>query len=492
MYQYVQKANLYLHDIGNNLSNFFFKYRYVLLISFIVGVIINSIGIFTFKFGVDSEVFPPSLHFIRQRYGSLILYKLFPFLTHNIVSQLVGIIALIFAVLLMISKYNNISNIAKTLFIIMFISCSYFAELQYFFFQSAYNFIAILLAVVAFRLIENNKNIFLYIIAIFFLFIAISSYQSNISIFLSVIMLNIILYFINYKNIKNSIQLFFKSLCLLLLTSIVYYITIKIFSTNISHYYINQIHWLKNSINHFNTLLILFKFIIYKNIWFYIYTFIIIIYIIFNFNTKKERLFFILLSILFFLSVYSLNIIMGSLMPQRARIQLAILPAFTFLLIYIFNNNNIIKIFAIFLALFYISFNSNNTIKFNTSYKITYEQDKITASQLLNIIYIKYPDIIKGKYKLTFYGKMTTSRHLLKPYITSFFTWDGGNPGRILSFMKIMGLPNTVKGSGLIGYNANLSKAPDDLKQLIKKMPSYPSPDCAQLYKDTVIVKLSD
>ena len=255
-----------------------------------------------------------------------------------------------------------------------------------------------------------------------------------------------------------------------------------------SSYFINQILWLRNNADYFKILISIFNFIIYKNIWFYIYSFIIIIYVIFNFNTKKERLFFIFLSILFFLSVYSLNILMGNLMPGRARIQLAILPAFTFLLIYIFNNNNIIKIFAIFLALFYISFNSNNTIKFNTSYKITYEQDKITASQLLNIIYIKYPDIIKGKYKLTFYGKITTSKHPLKPYNTSFFR----SPGRILSFIKIMGLPHTVKDSDLIRLNINLSNAPDDLKQLIKNMPSYPSPDCAQLYKDTVIVKLSD
>lgn len=487
MYQYVQKANLYLHDIGNNLSNFFFKHRYVLLISFIVGVIINSVDIFTFKLGFDTDM-PPTQHFKHQRYGSFILYCLFPFLTHNIISQLVGIIALIFAALLMISKYNNISNTAKTLFIIMFISCSYFAQLQYFFFQSAYNFIGLLLVVTAFRLIENNKNIILHLLAVFFLYIGITSYQSNFSVFLSVMMLIIILNFINDRDIKKSILLLLKSVLILILILIIYYISIKLISIKMSSYFTNQILWLRNNADYFKILISIFNFIIYKNIWFYIYSFIIIIYVIFKFNTKKERIFFILLSILLFLAVYSLNILMGSLMPQRARIQLAILPAFTFLLIYIFNNNNIIKIFAIFLALFYISFNSNNTIKFNTSYKITYEQDKITASQLLNIIYIKYPDIIKGKYKLTFYGRFTTSKHLLKPYNTSFFR----SPGRILSFMKIMGLPHTVKDSDLIRLNINLSNAPDDLKQLIKNMPSYPSPDCAQLYKDTVIVKLSD
>lgn len=485
MYQYVQKANLFLHDIGNNLSNFFFKYRYVLLISFIVGIIINSIGIFTFKFGVDSEIVPYTSHFNRARYGSLILYKLFPFLTYNIVSQLVGIISLIFASLLMISKYN-ISNTAKTLFIIMFISCSYFARLQYFFYQSAYNFIGILLVVTAFRLIENNKNIILHLLAVFFLYTGISFYQSNFSVFLSVMMLNIILNFINDRDIKKSISLFLKSILLLLLTLIVYYISIKLISTKL--YSIGYLLWIRNNVDYNYIIRMLFNFILYKNIWFYIYTFIIIIYVIFKFNTKKERIFFILLSILLFLAVYSLNILMGNIMLGRSRTPLAILPAFTFLLFYIFKNNSILKTIVIILSFIPIIYNTNNVVKYQISNILQYEQDQMTASTLIDIIYAKYPDIIKGKYKLTFYGRIATSKHPLKPYNTSFFR----SPGRILSFMKIMGLPHTVKDSDLIMLNINLSNAPDDLKQLIKNMPSYPSPDCAQLYKDTVIVKLSD
>ena len=49
--------------------------------------------------------------------------------------------------------------------------------LQHFFFQSAYNFIGLLFAAAAFRLIENNKNIFMYLLAVFLLFIGVSSYH---------------------------------------------------------------------------------------------------------------------------------------------------------------------------------------------------------------------------------------------------------------------------------------------------------------------------
>ena len=490
MYQYVQKANLYLHDIGNNLSNFFFKYRYVLLISFIVGVIINSIGIFTFKFGVDSEIFPYTSHFNRNRYGSLLLYKLFPFLTHNIVSQLVGIIALIFAALLMISKYNNISNIAKTLFIIMFISCSYFAQLQCFFFQSAYNFIGLLLVVAAFRLIENNKNIILHLLAVFFLYTGISSYQSNFSVFLSVMMLNIMLNFINDRDIKKSISLFLKSILLLLLTLIVYYISIKLISTKLSS--IGYLLWIRNNVDYNYIIRMLFNFILYKNIWFYIYTFIIIIYVIFNFNTKKERIFFILLSILLFLAVYSLNILMGNIMLGISRTPLAILPAFTFLLFYIFKNNSILKTIVIILSFIPIIYNTNNVVKYQISNILQYEQDQMTASTLIDIIYAKYPDIYKGKYKISFYGYLRPSKHFLKKYSYSWFEWGKGEGFRILNFLKMQGLPESIDLNDSLPRNLKFNRTLQDLKELTDKMPSYPSPDCAQLYKDTVIVKLSD
>lgn len=491
MNKYITNANMWLNDTGNKITSFFSSYRYVLLISFIIGILINSVDIFTFKFGIDSEIIPYNIQFNHQRYGSLILYNLFPFLTNNIISQIIGIISLIFAALLMVSRHN-ISNTAKILFIIMFISCSYFTYLQFFFFQSAYNFIGLLLVVAAFRLIENNKNIIFHILAVFLLFIGISSYQSNFSIFLSVMMLNVMLSFINDKNIKKSLILIMKSVLILLLSLAVYYIVIKITTAKMDSYFSNQILWFRDYIDYFKIIINLFYFIIYKNIWFYIYTIIIIMYVIFHFKNINERFFFIFLSILFFLAVYSLNILMGNIMPERARTQLALLPAFTFILLYIFKENNIFKTIAILLSFFAIIINTTHIVQFQVSYKLQYEQDKMTASKLLDIIYTKYPEIYKGKYKLTFYGKLMPNRLYIKQPYFSFYSWDGGNPNRIFSFLRLLGLPDLIIWDTIISWNKNLSKAPKDLKELIRTMPSYPSPDCAQLYKDTVIVKLSD
>lgn len=494
MNQYLQKMNEWVYDIENNVTNFFIKYKYVLFVSFIIGILINSIDIVTFKFGIDSEVIPLDWQFKRQRFGSLFLYYIFPFLSKNIISQLVGIISLIFASLLIICKYN-ISNVAKTLFVIMIISCSYFSFLKYYFFQFAYNAIGLLLVVMAFKLIENGKNIFGYLLAVFLLFIGGSSYQSNFSIFLSVVGLSVMLNFISDKNVKKAIILIMKSILILLLSLLVYYIAIKINPMEVSSYFINMILWFNDDTNYFKIIQKLFKFIIYENVWFYIYSLIIVLYLIFNFKDNKERIFFILISIFFLICVYSLNIVLGNRMGERARTPLALFPAFIFLLIYMFQNNKILKMIAILLAFVAIIINTNESVKFQLSNKIAYEQDKITASKVLDIIYTKYPEIYTGEYKISFYGKLMPFHNYYKvnnDSSASFFAWDGGNPLRILSFLKILGLPESIQNNDVISFNRDLSKAPDDLKELIKKMPSYPNSDCAQLYKDTVVVKLSD
>lgn len=489
MQKYIDRLNTYLYEMSIKLKDFFMKNIYIVIISIFVGILINIVDIFTFKFGLDSTIMPYSVHFKLQRYGSLLLYDIFPFLTNNFISQIIGIISLVFASLLMISRYN-ISNAAKTIFIILFISSIYLSRLQYFFFQSSYNFIGLFLVVAAFRLIENNKNIFIYIISIFFIFIGISSYQSNFAIYLSVMMLNVVLSFINNKNIKASIILIIKSIIILLLSLLVYYLSIKIISTNISSHFTNMITWTRNNADYINILSNLFNFIIYKNIWFYLYFFVVLLFIIFNFDNLKQRVFFSLLSILLFLAIYSLNILIGNIMPERARTPMALLPAFTFILYFIYKNNNIFKTIVISLSFIPIIINTNNIIKYHVSNVIMYEQDKITTSKVIDIIYTKYPEIFKSKYKIAFYGKVKPNKHLLKTPIPYSF-WNDRNPSKMYAFLQLFGFPDTIEFN-FIGRYGELNKLPEDIQTIIKKMPSYPSPDCAKLYKDTIYVKLSD
>ncbi len=214
---------------AENLYNFILENKNIILISFFVALVINAVDIFTIKFGIDSEAYAiadsSKMYNDIQRYGSWLLYYLIPFARYHIVSQIIGIFALTLAGLLTISRHN-LPNSAKLLFMILFITYPNFAFLQYFYFQSAYNFIGLLLVVIAYRLIEKN-NMLLYILAIVFLFIGISSYQSNIAVFLSVMMINIILDYIDNKNIRISIINIIKPTIMLIISVFIYYIIIN-------------------------------------------------------------------------------------------------------------------------------------------------------------------------------------------------------------------------------------------------------------------------
>lgn len=243
--------------ISDNIYAFFVQYKNILFISFFVAVFVNAVDIFTIKFGIDAEYFVISEttgYTSQQRYGSLILYYLFPFARYHILSQINGLIALILAALLTISRHN-ISNNSKLLFVLLFITYPNFAFIQYFYFQSAYNFIGLLLVVIAYRMTENNKNILLHIIAIFFLFIGISSYQTNMAVFLCVMMINVILDFINNKDYKKAIYSIIKPTLILLVSLIVYYIVIKIYKTDFNSYHMGMIKYSSNFINDIHRLL---------------------------------------------------------------------------------------------------------------------------------------------------------------------------------------------------------------------------------------------
>lgn len=211
----------------NQLQEFLMKYRYILLISIFTGILINAVDIFTFKFGIDAENYSflgdKSQYLYTNRLGNYVLYYLFPFARYQIVSQLIGIIALSLAGLLTISRHN-IPNNYKLLFVLLFITFPNFTFLQYFYFQSAYNFIGLLFVVIAYRIIEKNRNIFLYILAISLLFVGITSYQSNLAVFLTVMMINIILDFINDKNHKKAFISMIKPVIILSIPMIIYLI----------------------------------------------------------------------------------------------------------------------------------------------------------------------------------------------------------------------------------------------------------------------------
>ena len=103
------------------------------------------------------------------------------------------------------------------------------------------------------------------------------------------------------------------------------------------------------------------------------------------------------------------------------------------------------------------------------------------------LVHSKYPEINTGKYKINFTGVVDNSnKHPLingkDIFSASFFSWDGGNSYRILSFLKLLGFPAEI----------SLGNITDDMMNNVKDMPAYPDNDCVQLINDTVIIKLSN
>ncbi len=495
--KYIDKLDLWVEK--NFLNNFLIKYKYVLIFSIILGILINAIDIFTFKFGIDAEEYAiqnsPETYFNQQRYGSYLLYYLFPFLRYHIVSQILGIIALVFAVLLSIIKLN-ISNLNRFLFVILTITYSSLCFLQYFYFQSAYNFISMLLVVIVF-IAAHKKSILAYIISIILLVIGISSYQSNMAVFLTILMINVILQYLSDKDYKYAVKYILKFTVILLISIILYYILILILSSSINSYHASFISYkaenIFNTLKHITfelvrTMLSINDFSNHTANFTGTFIFIIILLVYwFNKNLKTaDKLFFTALIALLVMSIFSINILLGSMISIRANIPHAFYISSSILIFSVLINNKISKYISIIVSIFVIIFHFNYIVKYNTTSILNYEDDKIFSSILLNNIYTKYPEIYESKYSLTFTGQMhNMNRHPLiisKEVIgESPYTWDYGRPYRMISFLKLMGLPS----------NINLGSTSNDMKPFIENMPMWPDENCIQLYDNkTIIVKL--
>ena len=488
--------NISLELLLVDIYEFFIKYKFIILTGFLTGIIINAIDIFTIKFGIDSEVYAiidsPQIYYDTQRYGSWLLYYLIPFARYHIVSQIIGIFTLTLAGLLTVSRHN-LPNSAKLLFVLLFVTYPNFAFLQYFYFQSAYNFIGLLLVVIAYRLIEKN-NILLYIPAVIFLFIGISSYQSNIAVFLSVMMINVILDYLDNKNIRISIMHMIKPTIMLIISVLIYYIIIIFAHKGLDGYHSDFIGYKHGIIEGLGNA--------FTNIWrvlssngfqgshtaniiITVLAIVYVLYFIINYKKYKENIKFIFLMLLWLLSIFSLNIVFRSALPIRAKLAVAFYPAFILMLVYYFNNK--LKCLVIILSVFIIGFHTVYIVKYQMSYYISFKQDEVTANNIINKIYSKYPEINTGKYKINFTGVVDNSnKHPLingkDIFSASFFSWDGGNSYRILSFLKLLGFPAEI----------SLGNITDDMMNNVKDMPAYPDNDCVQLINDTVIIKLSN
>lgn len=62
MKKFINNSELFLGNL--KVQEFFYNNRYIILIPFLIAVIVNSIDIFTIKFGIDSELYAQTTTYI--------------------------------------------------------------------------------------------------------------------------------------------------------------------------------------------------------------------------------------------------------------------------------------------------------------------------------------------------------------------------------------------------------------------------------------------
>lgn len=483
------------------------------MVCFAICVLVNGIDVWTFKFTLDSEDYSVRGnlgYFEQQRYGSYILYYLLPFARYHIISQLFGLFMLVLAALSAVSRHN-ISNYLKAAFVILAVTFPNFAFLQYFYFQSAYNFTSIFIAVSAYRLgeLSINKNdgkpsviIPYFITAVLLLSFAVSSYQAILPIYLTVMMINIILDYILLKtSIRQTVKMVMILGALAVLAALLYYSLCLIISGGFGTYpgvLFQHDGKILNAITY--DLKSMFKYLIGRHyhtghtailIASILFMINIIIYAFGN-NNRNRKIFFIGLNILLLLAVFSLNIILNNFWIYiRASLSLSFFCTGVFLISYILcdkskKSGSIFQYIIILSAIASFILNAGNIAKQQEAFMVRYENDKIIAADIMRLIYDAAPDIYENKnYNIAFIGEIRRdNEHPLiqsgkEVFKASFFWHSFGSPVRILPFLKFMGMPMNLD------FNVN-----DEINEAAKGMPKYPDKNCVRIYKDTIIVNL--
>lgn len=140
---------------------------------------------------------------------------------------------------------------------------------------------------------------------------------------------------------------------------------------------------------------------------------------------------------------------------------------------------------AIALATFQVLYTSN---LYQASRSLVREQDRMLAAA----IYDRLAEIIpefdpRSPYRVDFFGAKSPSTIYPKVVTTvigsSFFDWDGGNPYRIVSYMRLIGFENlvTLEKTDRLGY-----------LEAYARMPIWPAKGSMRIVDDVVLVKLGD
>lgn len=470
--------------------------------SFFISVITYGYTLTNFSLTIDSET-PYFNDFAMGlgRWGSnLIRYKIFdghlPYFT-----LLLGLVFLSLSAV-------QLSKIFKLSGALAFVFCTLFISFPQHSYQLAFNiqadaipigFYVTILAVSLFiENIEHFKskiNLFYLICSVLLLVFGIAVYQALVFV---PFVAYLVYFFINVNDsnceLKNEIKKLIQFLGLLLISFLIYYISVKLICPVDNSGYLGT--YVSGDSND--------RFIDFYNLWvdnirgdFYygektfLFTFLSsLIVIAYCIKEKKHLLLkvstiFVLLIAPFFISFF----ITSGANPPRLYVSSPII--YGFFIIYLFKRINIkyeknYLFVTLMLLLTNIYFVTNLFYSNNKVFKHDVEMAKKIDFKIIN----KYPEFNSNLDYVYFYGASPTSNYdkLIIPntdvFSGSFFRWDGGNNWRIINFFRF---------NDIAYYKGLDSKeAYEKIKDSVTKMPLWPNDNSVLKIDNVVVVKLGD
>lgn len=403
----------------------------------------------------------------------------------------------------------RLANLFKFEGILAYFFCGLFLTFPQISYQVVFNMMAdvasfgILLSVLSVEIFIkqfDNKSIvnrimFLILVALLLMF-TLSIYQALV---LAPVTIYIIHFFLNTFNedfnLKEEMKRAFSFAGLILLSGILYYISVKIICPPIEQSSYLSSFTTGNSDNRFSSFIKLWKTHLNGKAYYGERLLIIIPFLISLLTIKFliiRKLFFYRFLILLFLIlspfIISFFITNGYHPP---RLYLTTNLVFAFVIVFVIKyfklyDSKLIFVLTVLMLIFNIYFvtklfQSNNSL---------YKHDKRIAEKIDNTIQSKYPDFYTTDKLVYFYGYFPYEYHQRfrlensEIFGGSIFNWDNGNNYRLINFFK---------DTNIAEYKMlDTKEMHDSVKDSIQKMPVWPKDGSVKLINKIVVVKLGE
>lgn len=479
------------------------NYYHLFLFTFLLAILTYGFTLTNFSLSIDNEIPIFSDYGLDLgRWGTnLIRYHIF--------SGHLQYFSFMLSLFMFSISAVRLANLFKFDGITAYAFCGLFLTFPQISYQVVFNMMAdvasfgILLSVLSVEIFikqfENKSNLYrillLILVALLLMFI-LSIYQALI---LAPVTIYIIHFFLNTFNedfnLKEELKKSFSFAGLILLSGILYYLSVKIICPPIEQSSYLSSFTSGSSDNRFSSFMKLWKSHLSGKAYYGERLFMIIPFLMVLLAVKfliERKLFLYRFLILFFLILSPFLIsffITNGYHPPRLYLTTNLI--FAFITVFTIKHFKLYESKLIFvLTVFLFIFNIYFVTKLFQSNNSLYKHDKRIAEKIDNTIQNKYPDFYTTDKLIYFYGYFPYEYHQRfrlensEIFGGSIFNWDNGNNYRLINFFKDTNIAEYKMLDTKEMYNS--------VKDSIQKMPVWPKEGSVKLINKIVVVKLGE